>query len=233
MFDHLLAALASLAMGGGHPAPPAPSAQAYASAQYATARARASRPAARSSWEIGPFIRGRDYSVGMPPAPTATAHGWFFDFPGEEGDVHYVTTTTGSLAGKSRIVLRYRIDAAPGVAFVARGNPNAVATLSLYFQRAGDNWSGRRQFEHFRWYALESAGRVPLSPGEHEASLPLDPRSWKSVMSSTGADVPEAFRDALANASRVGFVLGGSGGAGHGVYATGPARFTLLSFRVE
>ena len=46
-------------------------------------------------------------------------------------------------------------------------------------------------------------------------------------------DDPRDFRAALAGAERVGFVFGSESGRGHGVYATGPARFTLLDFRVE
>ena len=52
------------------------------------------------------------------------------------------------------------------------------------------------------------------------------------MQSATGADAPAQFADALANAERVGFVFGGGLSAGHGVYATGPARFHLLSFRI-
>jgi hypothetical protein len=52
-------------------------------------------------------------------------------------------------------------------------------------------------------------------------------------MTSTARTQPEAFREALAKADQVGFVLGGGDGLGHGVYATGPARLIVTSFRVE
>ena len=187
------------------------------------------------AWEIGPVLRGRNYSVGMPPAPVPAARGgWSFDFPypnERAGHVHYLTTATGSLLGRSRIVMRYRIDAARGVRIAPRENPRAPATLTLYFQRRGDNWSGRRRYEHYRWYASH-ANRVALSPGEHEVTLSLEGHNWKSLTAATGDQVPAEFRDALINAGRVGFVLGGGGSAGHGVYSTGPARFTLISFRI-
>jgi len=161
--------------------------------------------------------------------------GWFFDFPypgaAATGHVHALTKASGSLLGKSRIVMRYRIDAPRGVRIVPREHPDAPATLSLFFQRAGDSWSGKRQYEHFRWYATH-ANRITLRPGEHEVSLPLSGSNWKSLSAATGDQVPAQFHDALANAERVGFVLGGGLSAGHGVYATGPARFTLLSFRI-
>lgn len=216
----ILSALGALAAAGT--AAPLPS------------RAAAQSAALDRNWEIGPVVRGRNSSVGMPPAPTALDRGWFFDFPypdARAGHVNYVTTGTGSLLGKSRIVMRYRIDAPRGVRLAPRESPGAPATLTLYLQRRGDNWSGRRQYEHYRWYATH-ANRVELSPGEHEISLPLDGRNWKSIVSATGDQAPAQFRDALANAERVGFVFGGGLSAGHGVYATGPARFTLLSFRI-
>lgn len=187
------------------------------------------------AWEIGPVIRGRNHSVGVPETPIPARRGWYFDFPYPHegaGHVHYVTTGTGPLLGRSRIVMRYRIDAAPGVRFAPQEAPGATATLALYFQRRGDNWSARRQYEHYRWYATH-ANRVPVSPGEHEISLPLDGRNWKSLYAATGADAPLEFHDALENADRVGFVLGGGSSAGHGVYATGPARFTLISFEIR
>jgi len=186
-------------------------------------------------WEIGPILGGRNLSAGAPLAPITAGGGWYFDFPNPDpksGHVHYLTTRTGALAGKSRIVIRFRIDAAPGVRIVPRSNPGSAATLTLYFQRRGDNWSGRGPFEHFRWYSTP-ANRLSLSAGEHQLSLPLDGRNWKSVMAAKGDEVPEQFRDALRNAERVGFVLGGGGSAGHGVYATGPARFTLIGFEVR
>jgi hypothetical protein len=188
-----------------------------------------------NAWEIGPVIRGRNHSVGMPPAPAPAARGgWSFDFPypnERAGHVHYLTTRTGSLLGRSRIVMRYRIDAAPGAVLTPRESPGSPATLTLYFQRRGDNWSGRRHYEHYRWYASHP-NRVPLSAGEHEVSLTLEARNWKSLGAATGDRTQAEFRDALAEADRVGFVLGGGGSAGHGVYATGPARFTLISFRI-
>lgn len=185
-------------------------------------------------WEIGPVIRNRNYSAGMPSSPIPSRSGWTFEFPYPDpraGHVHYVTAPTGSLAGKTRIVVRYRIDAAPGVVLSPQEAPGAPATLALYFQRRGDNWSSRGPFEHFRWYATH-ANRKQLTPGEHEISLDLNGRNWKSLRSATGADVPEQFAAALADAGRVGFVFGGGAAAGHGVFASGPARFELLDFRV-
>lgn len=194
-------------------------------------QAAAAQPA--SAWEIGPVIRARNRSVGMPPSPTPGPRGWYFDFPyptASAGHAHYITFNHGSLSGARRIVMRYRIDAARGVRFVPHETPHLPGTLSLYFQRGGDNWSGRRGYENFRWYAPHRTV-VPLTPGEHEIVVNLD-HSWIQVNGAPAASDPQAFQEAIAEADRVGFVLGSTQARGHGVYATGPARMTVLSFRV-
>jgi hypothetical protein len=103
--------------------------------------------------------------------------------------------------------------------------------ITLYFQRFGDSWSGRGRYETYRWYAT-FATHSPLVPGEHEMVAPLD-GLWTAVSTSSARSHPAAFRSALAAADQVGFVLGGGDGYGHGVFATGPARLIVTSFRVE
>ena len=44
---------------------------------------------------------------------------------------------------------------------------------------------------------------------------------------------PSDFKSAIDNAGRIGFVLGGGDGLGHGVFATGPARIVVTGFTVE
>ena len=192
--------------------------------------AAAAAPAA-SSWAIGPIIRGRNYSVGMPLRPTALRGGAFqIELPRAPGSAHYVTFPHGSLAGKSRIVMRYRVETARGVRIAPPSSPQGDGLITLYFQRAGDNWSGRRQFEAFRWYGTFAT--QTLRPGEHVMVAPLS-GNWTAVESSSARTNPRAFADAVANADQVGFVLGGGDGYGHGVFATGPARIVVTDFRVE
>jgi hypothetical protein len=202
-----------------------------ASATVPTSALHAQSPGA-GAWEIGPIIRSRNYSVGMPLRPTPSRRGWYFDFPYpsvDAGHVHYVTFNHGPLTGRSRIVMRYRVDAAPGVRFVSRETPGLPATISLYFQRRGDYWSGSR-FRHYRWYAPDHTV-VDLTPGEHQLSVSLND-SWISVRGEPVAANPLAYREAIADTGRVGFVLGTRAARGHGVYATGPARLTVTSFQV-
>ena len=186
-------------------------------------------------WEIGPVIRGKNYSVGMPLAPKAERGGWSFDFPvGSKaaGHVHYVTVRPGSLAGKSRIVVRYRIDAKPGTRFVPQANPDRAGTVSLYLQRRGDNWNARGNYRYYRWYAPAATVRE-LAPGVGEISVALDDPQWISVLGQPSGSNPGAMVDALRDVERVGLVFGSSNARGHGVYTTAPAKFTLTSFRID
>lgn len=185
-----------------------------------------------SAWQIGPIIRGRNHSQGMPPRPSPHPRGgWYFDIPQRPGSVHYVTFAHGPLAGKKRIVMRYRVEAAPGTRILPRTDPNFPSIITLYFQRRGDDWSGRGRFETYRWYAT-FASQTPIRPGEHQIIAPLG-ANWTAIQTSSARSNPAAFGDALANAERVGFVLGGGDGYGHGIFATGPARLTVTDFRIE
>ena len=185
-----------------------------------------------SEWEIGPVIRGKNYSYRMPLRPDEGRSGPSFAIPGPtkaNGHVHYVTVPTRPLAGARAIVLRYRIDAAPGTRFVPQESPELPATLSLYFQRAGDGWTTRQP--DWRWYA-PTARTMPLKPGTYIVRIGLD-EDW-IAMTGPGAHAnPRGFHAALAQTARVGFTFGSEGGRGHGVYATRPASFTILDFRVE
>lgn len=185
-----------------------------------------------ADWDIGPIIRGKNYSVGMPLSPAPSRQGWSFEFPYPDvaaGHVHYLTSRQGPLLGASRIVMRYRIEAARGARFVPREHPDLAGAVSFYFQRAGDSWSGKRH-EFHRWY---SPTVTPLRAGVHEVSVRLDDPNWISVFGRPASSNPRAFADALADTDRVGFVFGSSATRGHGVYATAPARFTLLAFEIR
>jgi hypothetical protein len=184
------------------------------------------------AWEIGPIIRGKNYSQRMPLRPEETRAGPSFAIPGPtaaHGHVHYLTIPTGPLRGARRITLTYRIDAAPGTRFVAQESPQLPATLSLYFQRAGDSWTTRQP----DWRRYAPANRtMPLRPGTHTVRIGLD-EDWVAMTGPGAHANPRGFAEALADTARVGFTLGSEGGRGHGVYATAAARFTILDFRVE
>lgn len=203
---------------------------ATAAALLASVALAAAPPA--GAWEIGPIIRGKNYSVNMPLRASDTRAGPSFAIPGPnaaDGHVHYVTVPTRPLEGARRITLTYRIDAAPGTRFVAQESPQLPATLSLYFQRAGDGWTTRQP--DWRWYAPTNR-TMPLRPGKHTVSIGLD-EDWIAMTGPAAHANPRGFAAALADTQRVGFTFGSESGRGHGVYATAPARFTILDFRVE
>jgi hypothetical protein len=170
-------------------------------------------------------------SVNMPAALSPHADGWSLDFPQAGSSVHYVTKggPTGALAGKTLIRMAYRIEAGPGVRIVPRSDPESPSMLTLYFQRAGDTWTASH--EAYRWFAAFSRP-IPITAGEHVITARLD-GPWSAASVSTRDSNPAGFAAALEGAGRIGFVLGGGTGAGHGVYATGQARLVLKSFTVE
>lgn len=185
------------------------------------------------AWEIGPWVRGRNYSVGMPTQPSSDPRGSLvLDFPiAGAGQVDALTTAVGPLAGARQITMRYRVDAARGTRFVAKEMPGEPASVSLYFQQAGDTWSGRGRYESYRWYSPARAV-VPLTPGEHAVTVRLD-EAWTNVNGLTNRQVPGGFSAALQNTARVGVAFGSPSRRSHGVSATGAARFTLLSLDVK
>jgi hypothetical protein len=179
-------------------------------------------------WEIGPIIDGENYSSGTPLHPMQTSEGWTFDFPLSPNSVHYVTYKFGSLSGKTHIVMKYRIEMDQGVELLPITEP-ALQSIgpTLYFQRSHDDWNTNS----YRWWDTPDAV-YPMVAGEFQVDIPFDGR-WTDVMGKKAAADPSAFQSALAKADRVGFTFGGGTGYGHGVFATGAARFTLLSFKVE
>lgn len=204
-------------------------------AAAATAPDPALRKMDPQNWEIGPvYPSGQNQSVGVPLHPVSHPEGWVIDFPNPNaaaGHVHYVTMPTGSLAGKHKITMTYRIEMAPGAQIVPLSDPKAQPMLTLYIQRAGDNWSDAGPYETYRWYASKNR-RIGLQPGAGVLEATFD-SGWTALETSTQVNNPQAFADALANAGRIGFVLGGGTGLGHGVYATGQARLVITSFSVE
>lgn len=194
-------------------------------------RIEAANPMDPLAWEIGPVIDGKTYSEGMPPRPMLHGDGWCFDFPQSPRHVNALTFKHGSLAGKSTITLRFRIEMAEGVKIVPKEAPDwpRPATLSLYFQRAGDDWSGNGKYETYRWF---SGPAQELVAGEHVFSMPFS-AEWGAIRSSSNTSNVSAFREAMDNAERIGFGFGGGPiSKVHGAHATGAARFVMTGFEV-
>lgn len=63
--------------------------------------------------------------------------------------------------------------------------------------------------------------------------IDLDNPGWISVLGRRVSENPRAFTESLAQAGQVGLVFGSAAARGHGVFATAPASFELLSFDIE
>lgn len=173
----------------------------------------------KTGWHIGPVIGGMSYSPGMPARPTPQGAGWYFDFPTEPtSHVHYVQWfSPPPLSGSIRVRL-----AVTGGGFVPQEYPDRPALVSLIIQRRGDNWQADTNTVSYRWFSRQSQ---VLEPGEYELTVPLDVSEWGDVYNVQDA---ARFAETLREVESIGLVFGSDGGRGHGVYATGPSRFTLL-----
>jgi hypothetical protein len=192
-------------------------------------------PPRSSGWTIGPIVNGKNYSFGMPAQLATNADGTFsFTFPdcAAGGEVHYVTQPRGPLKPGGIIRARFAT-AGPGriVPVVAHDKP--PPQVRLFFQQAGDDWSGQGQFEFYRWYSM-SVGDISAN-GEFLLSSTLEGFHWTSVFGKTGAAAPAgAFAKAAGEAGLIGLTFGGRSFAGHGECSEGGAvRFTLQAFSVE
>lgn len=185
------------------------------------------------AWEIGPVIKGKSYSIGMPRTPAQNGRGDIsFEFPTRgRGEVDAMTTGIRSLAGARTISMRYRIEAASGVRFAPSETPNDTATISLYFQRRGDNWSAKGRYASYRWYAPSNTV-MPITPGEHTITVQMDD-SWTNVYGQSNSTDADGFAAAMEEASRIGIAFGSAGLRSHGVYSTGKARFVLLDLDIS
>lgn len=188
------------------------------------AKSQARAPA--GSWEIGPVIRDRNHSLGL-SRPSPFKDGWGFAIS-PTAQPHYVTFRHGSLRGKTQFRMRFRVEGPRGAivhgAKCPTGSPSAV---TLYFQRAGDDWTR----DGGRWWASFASVQLNGPMAEAEIVAPLNGR-WTSVLKMTALNDPGAFAEAKANADRVGFTFANCQGLGHGARATAPVKFVVTSYRV-
>jgi hypothetical protein len=179
-----------------------------------------------SSWEIGPIINGRNYSLALPgPSQLGDDFGLTIS---PNAEPHYVTFSHGSLRGKTQIRMRYRVDGPRGAvihgAKCSTGSPSAV---TLYFQREDDDWAT----DGGRWWATFASVQLNGPMAEREIVVPLN-ANWTSVLKMTAGNNPDEFSAAKAHAGRVGFTFANCDGYGHGARATVPVRFVVTRFQV-
>jgi hypothetical protein len=185
-----------------------------------------------NGWTVGPIINGERISSGTPLHPVETPDGPRIDIPypvESAGSVHYVTRPQPPLAGAKRMRLVVEVKIDPRDRILPCGYPQNTATLTPYLQRRGDNWGASHAT--YRWVASSAA--IPLVAGVHEVVAELD-RLWNAIDGPANSqNDPEAFAAALRETDNAGFICGGGDGAGHGVYATGPASIVVRQFDIE
>lgn len=101
--------------------------------------------------------------------------------------------------------------------------------LALYFQRQNDDWLAEGMTASYRWF---SKSRPALAYGDFSFTVPLEYKYWVPVVNSE-YNTEAVFHNARTQTRRVGFTLGGSSGAGHGVCVkTGAAKFIVKNFEI-
>ena len=175
---------------------------------------------------LGPIINGENHTSGAVFGSAGSALGGF-SFPQPDwaaGNVHYLTKRPTTKPRLGRMRARFTITAEDYVRFI--NDYGSAATVSLYFQRRGDNWSSEGKYEAYRWYGAT----IPLAIGTY--TLESDGK-WGAVNTSHNDDNLPAFLAALKGVGRFGLVFGGGSGQGHGACATGPAEFILHELTFE
>lgn len=178
-------------------------------------------------WDFGPTVGGKLYSYdedGRPISMRRTGDGDLaFDIPGSPGQVDYLTAGGFDLRRFDGLRLVYGLEGRGTVKPV--GDSYVTARVRLFFQRQGDDWTGRGRFEHYRWWSvafgeLVEAERVVIQAELHHSL-------WTSVYGQTDRS---SFEDAMRECRAVGMTFGGTY-AGHGVRVRdGNATFVLRSF---
>ena len=192
-----------------------------------------------AKWTIGPIVNGENDSVNMPLHP---GPGMLIDFATPSSEPHYVTVDYGSLAGKTRIIMRFKYEGGP----ILSRDGTAPATVCLYVQRVFDDWRAidsdpykDSDTESYRWFATPNSVTL-TAPGEYEI-IASNSDLWTALIYSESQGAPpkgkpEAFKKAWDNANAVGFVFGGgtsdTAGWGHGAKAQQPAKITITIFDV-
>lgn len=187
-------------------------------------------PAENLTWWYGPIPPGYpNYSINMPKGPTPVGSGWRADIgPNQELDA---VIRRFSLKGKTQVRARIRVEGD-----TIRGSSDGkAARLTFMFQRKGDNWSAANEYNYYRWYARH---RMPLTPGEHEVTIPLTRANFGYVQKPkpnevqySEAQIDAFFQAALNETDNIAFGCG-SDSASHGVVSVKPASITLLALDI-
>ena len=152
---------------------------------------------------------------------------------------NHVNIVVGGVSGakKTGVAATYEVTgSAPQFAFVpeATNTCGGPATVQLYFQQAGDDFSGAGVKQYYRWW---STARQTLALGAQNWVVNFDPSLWSSVLGVRGDSsvvATQGFAAALNGMQWAGFTFGGGCFAGHGVWLNGGiAVFSIEGFTVQ
>lgn len=169
-------------------------------------------------WSVIEHVRGKEIAHGV----ELIKRGDLWSLTVEPGDeLDGVTKPRGALSGA--IGIEYRIT---GGKLYPSERYTADPILSVYIQRAGDDWLASQKTASHRWYTTEP---LPLTEGTHKAVIPFKAEHWHNTR---GQRPEDAFLAALRSKGRIGLAFGHWDGRMHGVRSTTPVTFELLAFEV-
>lgn len=186
-----------------------------------------------SGYTVNPLINSVAYG---PNSCSMDGHFVFPDCPAQpqrQDGMHTLVRESGPLQPGATMFVDFEISGA--TKFVGAQEQGSPAAVSLFIQRAGDNWSGEGPYNEFRAYSAEvvPAGFVTnLGNGRYQLEQKLVRDQWVNVMN---AGTEEGFQQLLQNVDRIGIVFGtAQSGRAHGV-CTGNAdtQFTLHQLGVR
>jgi hypothetical protein len=186
-----------------------------------------------SGWTVNPLVNGQQYG------PTSCSQDGHFVVPAcpaqpqrTDGMHTLVRPSGGPLPPGGTITVDFEVTGADN--FVGAQEQGSAAYVSLFIQRAGDNWSGTGPYNEYRAYSVNVTPSFTenLGNGRYQLSQQLVSSQWVNV-SAPGTE--QGFQELLQNAERVGITFGtAQSGRAHGV-CTGNAstQFVLHSFTVQ
>ena len=147
--------------------------------------------------------------------------------------LHTVVKDTGPLPAGATVTADFEITGADK--FVGAQEQASPAAVSLFIQRAGDNWSGAGAFNEYRAYSVDVMPPefvTNLGNGRYVISQQLVRDKWVNV---SDAGTEQGYQDLLQNAQRIGLVFGtAQSGRAHGVCSgNASTNFIMHSFTVQ
>jgi hypothetical protein len=178
-------------------------------------------------WTINPLVNGVAYG------PLSCSDSGSFTFPvcpsppSRTDGTHTLVRPSGLLVPGATVTADFEIVGAG--AFVGAQEQASGAMVSLFLQRAGDNWSGAGPYTDYRAYSIKD---IPLSNGRYQLSVPLVRDQWTSVQ-DPGTE--QGFAELLQNVERIGVVFGTyQSGRAHGVCPdNASSQFILHGYVVQ